>query len=50
MFGFEQLVDWNQISMMGFALAFVAGLIVAFSPSSIPMIPVLMGYVLKSHN
>ncbi len=47
MFGLEQLVDWNQISILGFALAFAAGLIVAFSPSSIPMIPVLMGYVLK---
>ena len=47
MFGLEQLVDWNQISMLGFALAFAAGLIVAFSPSSRPMIPVLMGYVLK---
>lgn len=47
MFGLEQYGDWNQISMMGFALAFAAGLIVAFSPSSVPMIPVLMGYVLK---
>ena len=47
MFGLEQLVNWNEISMLGFALAFAAGLIVAFSPSSIPMIPVLMGYVLK---
>ena len=47
MFGLEQLVNWNDISMLGFALAFAAGLIVAFSPSSIPMIPVLMGYVLR---
>ena len=47
MFGLEQYGDWNQISMMGFALAFAAGLIVAFSPSSVPMIPVLMSYVLK---
>ena len=47
MFGLDQLVNWNEISILGFALAFAAGLIVAFSPSSIPMIPVLMGYVLK---
>ena len=47
MFGLEQYGDWNHISMMGFALAFAGGLIVAFSPSSVPMIPVLMSYVLK---
>ena len=45
MFSLEQLDYLNQISLISFGLAFIAGLVVAFSPSSYPLIPVIMGYV-----
>lgn len=38
----------SQISLFSFALAFLAGLVMGFSPVSLPLLPVITGYVVGS--
>lgn len=50
MFSFGHIDYLNQMSLLSFGVAFLAGLVVAFSPSSFPVIPVIMGYVVGTGN
>ena len=41
----ESLQVLSNISLAGFALVFVIGLVMAFNPRSVMVIPVIMGYL-----
>lgn len=45
MFSPESLESLSNISLAGFALVFLASLVMAFNPRSLMVIPVIMGYI-----